>query len=288
MPKQNIKEFKTSSKEFVVLIYIRRNGTLLFGKGIDASTRSPVPSCTAKLRLPSPLNPRQVPDYERMLAYKIEKKYEKIVMAKSKKTVYSEKGVFTEAFATIEDKSIFHRNSWNDDTFNKTLTYFENQILPRLDELGTEIGREDILKLQDNLIQMAIENKRSNANKNDATTTVSGKMFRVDYIYQILRDNSPSFNLPDIDLSMSNRHKKVQAEQPKALPDCMRIMFARLLFRLVATPFGGLALAAAMMFFTNLRTAESAAVCFGKIKYATYFVEYQEKDRKMTNLFKNG
>ena len=292
MPKEHIKEFKTSNKNLLVRISIRNNGALLFGKGIDATTRRPLPGCTAKLRLHTPLNTKQIPDFERMLVQKIETKYEKTSLVKSENLLSTEKGIFSAAFMSIEDKSIFHRCSWNDETFNNSITYFENQILSILDELGTDIGSEDILNLQDKLIQSAFDNKRSNSNKKDATTTVSGKMIRMDYIYQVLRDNSPSFHLPDIDLSMNNRHKKVQAEQPKALPNHMRIMLARLLFRLVETPFGGLALAAAMMFFASLRTAESAAVCFGKIiknkkeKFATYFVEYQEKDRKITNLLK--
>lgn len=268
---------------------MRKNGTLLFGRGIDAETRRPLPGCTAKLRLPLPLNVKQIPDFERMLVRKIETKYEKASLAKTEKPISAEKGIFSLAYAAIEDKSILHRRSWNDDTFKTSLTYFENQVLPLLDELGTDIGSDDILRLQDKLIQTAYESKRSNSNKNDATATVSNKLFRMDYIYQVLRDNSLSFNLPDIDLTMNNRHKKVQAEQPKALPDSMRILLARLLFRLVATPLGGLALATAMMHFTGL-TAESAAVFFGKIKnqgtYAKYFVEFQEKDRNISNILK--
>lgn len=283
MTKADIKEFKTSNKNLLVRISKKENGTLLFGRGIDAETRRPIPKCTAKLRLPPPLNTKQIPDFERMLVRKIETKYEKASLAKTEKPISAEKGIFSLAYAAIEDKSIFHRRSWNDDTFKTSLTYFENHVLPLLDELGTDIGSDDILKFQDKLIQTAFESKRSNSSRNDATATVNGKMFRMNYIYQVLRGNSPSFNLPDIDLTMNNRHKKVQAEQPKALPDSMRIMLARLLFRLVATPLGGLALATAMMLFTGLRTAESAAVFFGKIinegTYAKYFVEHQEKDR---------
>ncbi len=292
MQKNNIKEFNTAFKELVVRIYTRDGGKLLFGRGIDPKTREPHSGCTAKLRLPSPLNTNQLPDFERMLLKKIELKFEKKHVRKHEMPVDAEKGIYTAAFELIEDKNIFHRGTWNDQTFDDTLKYFIKKILPILDKLGLDICSEDILKLQDDLILKTSAHKRSNANKNDAASTVSANMFRADCIYQVLRDNCPTFNLPDINLSMNNRRKKVQKEQPKALPDYMRIMLARLFFRLVSTPFGGLALAAAMMFFTNLRTAESAAVCFGKIikkdKYATYFVQFQEKDRKMTNLLKTG
>lgn len=182
MPKADIKEFKTSNKNLFVRISMRKNGTLLFGRGIDAETRRPLPGCTAKLRLPLPLNVKQIPDFERMLVRKIETKYEKASLAKTEKPISAEKGIFSLAYAAIEDKSILHRRSWNDDTFKTSLTYFENQVLPLLDELGTDIGSDDILRLQDKLIQTAYESKRSNSNKNDATATVSNKLFRMDYI----------------------------------------------------------------------------------------------------------
>lgn len=295
MPKQNIKEFKTAYKGLVVKIHNRNKGTLLFGKGIDPKTRRFLPGCTAKLSLPSPFNIKQLPDYELMIVRKIEIKFEKINVHKQEKHIDAENGIYTAAFELIEDKSIFQRGSWNFNTYSNTLKYFENKILPLLDKLGLDICREDILKLQDELILKTTENKRSNANQKDAATTVSGNMFRVDCVYQVLRDNSPTFNLPDIDLSMNNKRKKIQAEQPKALTNHMRIMLVQLFFRLVTTPFGGLALAAAMMFFANLRTSESVPVSFGKIikhtsytTYATYFVQFQEKDCKITNLLKTG
>ncbi len=290
MPKQSIKEFKTANRDLVVRIYARKSGTLLYAKGIDVKTRIEIPGCKAKLRLPLPLNEKQVPDFERMLIRKIEVKFEKLTAPTQQNTVHSEAGIYTAAFATIDDKSIFHQDSWNDDTFNKSISYFEKQVLPLLDNLGLDISREDIRSLHEELITRAKAHSKSYGIHNNVAYNLSGRMYRIDRMYQVLRDASQTFNLLDIDLCMNNKRKKIQTEQPKALPNHMRIMLARLFFRLIATTFGGLALAAAMMLFTNLRTAESAAVYFGKIKkyntYAKYFVEYQEKDRKATNLLK--
>ena len=193
--------------------------------------------------------------------------------------------------AISEDKSSLQKGGkrgWNDETFHKTIVYCLNNVFPRLDRYGFEICEEDIHTIQEELIQKAYESKCSNSKRDDSERSVAAQLYRADYVYQRLREQFP--DLPRLDLKLDKRGPRIQAEQCKALPDKVRVMLSRLLLRLIATPYGGQALAAAFMLFCGLRTSEAAGVFFRDIGYhdtfGSMFVQHQEQNGKITDILK--
>lgn len=278
------------SKILNVRLTIRGNGTILFGQGVDATTVRIIAGCTAKHRLPA--IETQIPYVERIIAKKIEEKHKKMTETSNQRIeVNIEEGIYTAAFESITDLNLLRKHSWGDGTFNPSLTYFKRKILPRLDCYGYEIDMECIKKIQEELVQIAVTSNRGNMNPIDAENSVRNQMYRANYIYQRLREYSPYYILPDLDLEMGGTRKKAQQELPKALPDSIRIMLSRLLYRLSETTIGGLALGVALMFYAGTRPAEAAAVNFSEIKYygtyGTLLIYKQEKNRVPTIILKS-
>lgn len=245
-----------------IRLSIRGKGTILYGQAVDATDGKIINKCYAKHRLPA--IEAQMPYVERIVLKKVEEKYKKMLEPSNKKIVVNvEKGIFSAALEPITDLNLLRKHSWGDGTFETSLTYFKRKVLPRLDCYGHDIDMECIKKIQEELVQIALTSNRGNMNLNSAEKSVSDLMYRANYIYQKLREYSPGYLLPDLDLEMGGIRKKTQQELPKALPDSVRIMIARLLFRLVETAVGGLAMAVALMVFAGVRPAEAAAVYYG-------------------------
>ena len=285
----NRKDVQSRYVELKVRLTSRGKGTVLFGQGIDVSTGRVIDKCNASQKMPS--IETQIPFAERIVINKVEAKFIKMTAPPRKKEVIDiEIGIYSKAFEECEDTKVLHKPNWNDATFNMSLTYFVKNVLPRLDYYGYDIDLECISRIQEELIQKAVISKRGKMDYNTAKYSISNQMFRCDYIYKKLREYSPKYKLPSIDLEITGVRRKVHNDLAKALPNKIRIMFARLLFRLVKTKSGGLAMALGLMLFAGPRTAESAAVYFYQIQYsdsyAVTFICQQEKNRRAVKLLK--
>ncbi len=229
----------------------------------------------------------------------MEQKYRDITVKTPRdKAPVHQNGLFTKTLEICISKELPSlckggKNGWNGETFQKTLKYCKNSLFPRLDQYGTEICEEDIHTIQEELIQKAEQSKRGNRNRADAERSVAAQLYRADYIYQRLREVRTDLDdLPKLDLTLYKPGPRIQTEQCKALPDKIRVQFAHLLFRLLTTPAGGLALSAALMLFCGLRTSEAAGVLFQDIHnhglFGSLFVCRQEKDGALTGVLKTG
>ena len=266
------------------------NGLYLEGHGIDTNTGRLIPGTSVKRKLQAP---ESMDFVSATVAYLVEQKYLAIHCPERPKAVAVPEGLYTNALkkAIAENKTSLQKGGsrgWNDETFEKTLVYCLNNVFSRLDRYGKEISEEDIHSIQEELIQKACENKRGNRNRADAERSVAAQLYRADYVYQRLREQNPE--LPRLDLKMDKTGPRIQAEQCKALPDKVRVQLAHLLLRLLSTPFGGLALAAAFMLFCGLRTSEAAGVFFNDIRYhgtfGSLFVSRQEQNGEIINNLK--
>jgi len=290
--KSNQKLLPTNRPELMVKVSQRGtgNGLYLEGHGIDANTGRLIPGTSVKRKLQAP---ESMDFVSATVAYLVEQKYLAIHCPERPKAVAVPEGLYTNALkkAIAENKTSLQKGGsrgWNDETFEKTLVYCLNNVFPRLDRCGKEISEEDIHSIQEELIKKASESKRGNHNRADAERSVASQLYRVDFVYQRLREQNPE--LPRLDLKMDKIGPQIQAEQCKALPDKVRVQLAHLLLRLLLTPYGGMALAAAFMLFCGLRTSEAAGVFFGEVRYhdrfGTLFVQHQEQNGEIINNLK--
>lgn len=262
----------------------------LEGHGIDAGTGRAIHGTSVKRKLQTPESLKYV---AAAVAHLVEQKYLSLTRTSPPKAHIRPDGFFTEALKTCTPEGIvlLHKTyCWSGKTFHSALTYCQNSLFPRLDQYGMEICEEDIHTIQEELIQKAEQSKRGNRNRADAERSVAAQLYRADYIYQRLREVRPDLDLPKLDLTLDRPGPRIQTEQCKALPDKVRIQFAHLLFRLLTTPAGGLALAAALMLFCGLRTSEATGVIFSDIRYhglfGSLFVCQQEQNGDLTRILK--
>lgn len=290
--KSNQKLLSTNRPELMVKVSQRGtgNGLYLEGHGIDTNTGRLIPGTSVKRKLQAA---ESMDSVAFAVAYRVEQKYLECHSQEKPKADTFNEGLFTDALkkGMAENKESLKkggRNGWNDETFQKTLTYCFNNVFPRLDRYGGEICEEDIYSIQEELIRKAAESKRGKRNRADAERSVAAQLYRADYIYKRLREQNP--DLPRLDLKLDKIGPRIQVEQCKALPDKVRVQLAHILERLLSTPYGGLALAAAFMLFCGLRTSEAAGVFFRDIGYhdtfGSMFVQHQEQNGKITDILK--
>ena len=282
----------TGNPEMLVKVSRRGSGDNMYivGYGVDARTGRKIEKTTVKRKLHTPESLKSVTS---TVVYQVQQKFSDLKASQKPKAITASEGIYTNALkqAISEDKSSLQKGGkrgWNDETFHKTIVYCLNNVFPRLDRYGFEICEEDIHTIQEELIQKAYDSKCSNSKRDDAERSVAAQLYRADYVYQRLREQFP--DLPRLDLKLDKRGPRVQAEQCKALPDKVRVMLARLLLRLLATPYGGQALAAAFMLFCGLRTSEAAGVVYGDIRrsgaFGSLFVCRREQNGEFVNTLK--
>lgn len=221
----------------------------LEGHGIDSRTNRAIPGTSVKRKLQTPESLEYV---AATVANLVEQKFLALHRPAQPRMADSPDGFFTNALKRGMAENLLAlykggKNGWSIKTFQKTITYCQNSLFPRLDHYGTGISEEDVHTIQEELIQKAEQSKRGNRNRADAERSVAAQLYRADYIYQRLREVCPNLDLPKLDFTLDRPGPRIQTEQCKALPDQVRVQFAHLLFRLLTTPAGGLALAAALM-----------------------------------------
>lgn len=186
--------------------------------------------------------------------------------------------------------SILYNQRWSPQTNRAAITYFERQVLPKLNDLlqkqGT-ITHADVDALFDALVQNAVDSKKSSGQSIVVRKSVERELSSAIRIYDEIRQNQPECELPELHFRVASRKSTPGTEQVKSLPDPIRIKLAALLlYRLLPV---GPACGLALMFFGGLRTAETAAPRFGEItvceNYAIYTVcsqiRKQERDAKL-------
>lgn len=194
---------------------------------------------------------------------------------------------FTNAFASIKDKSIFRGSKkWLPSTFKEYISYFTNSVLPRMDQYGITITQSNMDSIQNELIERATENgdkDRLKAEKGVRTKLDHANSF-LRIIYNVIGGvaiSCPFFDLPP-------RSRTNTTEQLKALPVGLRITLA---FVLLLIPVNScpVSLGIAFMFYCGLRTAEAAAPTFKEIsqhknngkEFGSYYVRYQYNGKEL-------
>ena len=210
-----------------------------------------------------------------------------------------DKAVFTKAWEYFcqkyptkkAQKLLLNSEGWGDDTYASTLSYFRRQVLPRLDELKSNLTQTDIRKLHEELVNQAVESKISLGNREQARKNLRNKVNRCHRLYENLRDHLPLGWLPDRDLRMGGS-AVADVEQCKSLEPETRVRFEAALHSLVKTPWGGIAMSLAFMHQCGLRTAESAALRFEDMEVSggttTFWVRRQLKGETPTEVLKTS
>ena len=212
-----------------------------------------------------------------ILANIIEKEYKGSSTPRSvSATPSSASGKYSLAYKEICRLGISNA-AWNKDTLNGTCTYFENRILPRLDTLGTDVTSADLAKIKDELVEMALKNKRSNRDPVAATKSVSQYLFRSNWLLNQMYELNPT--LPRRLFNTDGIKALPMADQVKYIPDNIRVKFAYLLTKM---PHYGLVTGAGLMEDGGTRTAEACAVKIGEISlrdgYVVIPILYQMKN----------
>lgn len=195
--------------------------------------------------------------------------------------------IFTNAFDSIKDKSIFRAGkNWLPSTFQEYIGYFKNSVLPKMDQYGITITQSNLDAIQRELIERAAENgdkDRLKAEKGVRTKLEHANSF-LRIIYNIIGGvaiSRPFFDLPP-------RSHTNTTEQIKALPIGLRVTLAFVLL-LVPVNICPVSLGVALMFYCGLRTAEAAAPTFKEIahhknngkEFGSYYVQYQYKGKEL-------
>ena len=199
---------------------------------------------------------------------------------------------FCEIYPTeTRRKLLLNSEGWADSTYDSTLSYFLLQILPRLNPYGPHCMQDDIRKLQEELVEQAVNSKHSLGVRDQARKNLCNKINRCHRLYENLRDHLPLGWLPELDLRMGGR-AAVDVEQCKSLEPETRVGFAALLQSLVKTQWGGIAMSLAFMLLCGLRTAESAALRFEDLEESggiiTFWVRRQLKGDTPSDLLKTS
>ncbi len=193
-------------------------------------------------------------------------------------------GVYSAAYYALDDPEVLY-NGWKGSTVPQTKSYFERQILPRIDRLTVDTTRDQIDAIVNELTVKAKDNPRGGHDMAKAKKTVSNHLYRADIVLNRLHliSNTPllqfGFHAPAVP----------QTEQAKALPPTVRIRFAAALRRLRRDPR---AAGCALMFVMGHRTAEACAplikdFVLNRLGFAVYYVGYQIIDGKRVETLKS-
>lgn len=142
--------------------------------------------------------------------------------AKAEKTkrAPSAAGAYSDAYMNFLRLDI-HNPKWNFNTEYKARTYFERNILPRLDALGTDLSSEDLAEIKNDLVEMAVKSKNGNQNPNQAEKSVSQYLYRVNWILgQIYAYNT---SLRELYFDTVKTTAVPVTEEAKYIPDRVRV-----------------------------------------------------------------
>ena len=189
---------------------------------------------------------------------------------------------------------------WGSSTTKSSVDYLLHSIAPELDAILSEkdeIDEDDIERMIKELVDHAYKSKRGKkcadggvSEKQYAQTkaNVTRRLERASIVYTTIREKHPELNLPDIPFPVFEFEKVVYREHPKAFADEIRIIIARLLYRLcvMGLPY---AFSGWLEFGQNLRAAEAIAPLFVELntKRGNYFVDTQVKDGVRTPILKS-
>lgn len=188
---------------------------------------------------------------------------------------------FRAAYDAVVDKSALCLGaSWASTTIRRYLTYFERQVIPRLDAYGHAILPRDMQAVQDELVQMALDSKRGSGIREAANVSVSQYLAAANVILGNLHMISPPGAIPFAEFELDVKRVVMAYEQVKALSPAVRITLAYVL-HLCPPADSGIVLGAALMYYGGLRLSEAALPRFGDIvihdggDYASYYVDGQ-------------
>lgn len=179
--------------------------------------------------------------------------------AEKTKRAPSAAGAYSDAYMNFLRLDI-HNPKWNFNTEYKARTYFERNILPRLDALGTDLSSEDLAEIKNDLVEMAVKSKNGNQNPNQAEKSVSQYLYRVNWILEQIYACNPS--LRELYFDTAKTTVVPVTEEAKYIPDRVRVCMAYVLMR---SPANGLSLGVAAMWKLGDRTAEACAIKIGDI-----------------------
>lgn len=168
-------------------------------------------------------------------------------------------GIYSDAYLNYLNLDI-HNPKWNPNTEYKACTYFERNILPRLDALGADLSSEDLAEIKNDLVEMAVKSKNGNQNPNQAEKSVSQYLYRVNWILEQIYACTPS--LRELYFDTVKATAVSVTEEAKYIPDRVRVCMA---YALMQTPANGLSLGVAAMWQLGDRTAEACAIKIGDI-----------------------
>lgn len=198
-------------------------------------------------------------------------------------------GIFSAAYHALPKLTRLY-TGWAPSTAHQTQTYFERQILPRLDALRLE---EDLTVQLENIVNTLVDkaqaNRRGGHNRATAKQSVSKTLYRIDIVLHRLYESS-SHRVPLIQFGFGVPATP-SAELAKALPPLMRIKFATALRKLRHYPH---AAGCALMYLCGLRTSEACAPLFKDIVlddrgFVSYFAAHQiDKDGNRTKILKTA
>ena len=195
-------------------------------------------------------------------------------------------GIYSAAVQSLDSLEELRSPQWADSTFQATMTYFKRNILPVMDTYGTEIVDSDMAQLADTLALRAAQTKRGSQSAQKARQSVESYLYRINSMLKVLYDTVTGLPHVFFPIEMGRR---TQDEQPKCLPDSVRVKLAASLIRLTDN---GLALGVAMMFLLGLRTAEACAARIGDLimrdGYVVYPVLAQLQDGERTDVLKTA
>ena len=236
----------------------KQQKTTLRGYAIDASTGIRIDGSKIVRRVAK--TSKEIPAVEDHVIAAVVSTLPKATATRDKHHIIAGDSAIALAFQKLVESECVISSVWNMDTQRRSITYFQNRILPFLADLesqGLEILSSDIETLQQELIEKVLKNEK-HTNVNTATSSAAASMQRSAVIYEKMRMLYPEYNLPEVNLTPKVNGRYIQPEQAKSLPDAVRVRLAAVIERLVETdPHRAFALT--LMFDAGLRTAEAAA-----------------------------
>ena len=213
----------------------------------------------------------------------------KVTPKESAKKTEQSPGIFAAEYHALPDLSRLY-TGWAPSTAHQTQTYFERQILFRLDalRLGEDLSKQ-LENIVDALVDKAQANRRGGHNRAIAKQSVSKTLYRIDIVLHRLHELT-NHRVPLIRFDF-NTPATPSVELAKALLPLMRIKFAAALRRLRRYPR---AAGCALMYLFGLRTSEACAPLFKDLilddrGFVSYFVAHQiDKVGNRTEILKTA
>lgn len=227
------------------------------------------------------------------VAQRVDDVYEAFVhsgVAAKEKKASAQGGIFSQAYEVYQEK-VKTDSKWRPSTRHLTHRFFERNVLPVLDTLGTNATKTDMAELKKALVERASKSSRGRKDKATAEKSVSGYLQRINWILDQMYQCDTSIHLLQFEVNTSSAVP--YPEQAKYILNDVRVVLSSTLVSLASLPPGKNCLVpgVAAMFLMGLRPAEACAIQMGTLViredwYVDCPVIAQIRNGKRTDLLK--